>query len=639
MKFFMNEKKQKGITLVALVITIIVLLILAGVTIATLTGDNGILTNATQAKFKNQMAELNEELQLFIAEKTTENPNEFLPETLNAGLTVLEYNTKTDEGGDMYQIFSHLPDQYVSKVEVIKGELIVSTTNRQEIKWLQELGMTPNPYRIEDGVLKSSDDNLLLMDSTGTLVIPSQVTKIDNGAFTNTEGLKTIVLPDSLIEIGDYAFSGNSTLEKVVFGSNLQKIGDFAFQRCTALKEVILPDTVTTIGSTCFEQCIALEKVVLSNQLTVLPYRLFSGCTKLKNIVIPNQVQKIQTYCFEFSGIEVLKLSANVSQLDNQAFYSMNQLRTIEIDPQNQYYTFEDGFLLSKEGTTLFMALNSLTQIKIPDTVTTIQTGAFGGCNLVTSIYIPSKVVKLGGDLFIGNSLKTIEVSPENLNYESDAGSLYIKGKKELLFFAKGVGTAVIPEGVERIWSNSFMNCQYTSVELPQSLLILNGFSLTGLTEVEKVRIPKNVTTLQMASFSNRMKIEVDAENPNYQSVDDTMILSKDGTTLVAVSKAVSEYAIPSTVKKIANSAFYGHPNLTHFTIPNQVQSIGINAFDLCYQLQSIEIPSSVTTIQDAAFSRCSQLSEIRIHQPAGKIAGSPWSCPYGERAVKWDNE
>ena len=43
-------KESKGITLIALVITIIVLLILAGVTIATLTGDNGILTKTNNAK-------------------------------------------------------------------------------------------------------------------------------------------------------------------------------------------------------------------------------------------------------------------------------------------------------------------------------------------------------------------------------------------------------------------------------------------------------------------------------------------------------------------------------------------------------------------------------------------------------------
>ena len=50
MKQEIQQKKEKGITLIALVITIIVLLILAGVTIATLTGDNGILTKTNEAK-------------------------------------------------------------------------------------------------------------------------------------------------------------------------------------------------------------------------------------------------------------------------------------------------------------------------------------------------------------------------------------------------------------------------------------------------------------------------------------------------------------------------------------------------------------------------------------------------------------
>ena len=55
-----KNKKQKGITLIALVITIIVLLILAGVSIATLTGNNGILTRANEAKTETEDAEENE---------------------------------------------------------------------------------------------------------------------------------------------------------------------------------------------------------------------------------------------------------------------------------------------------------------------------------------------------------------------------------------------------------------------------------------------------------------------------------------------------------------------------------------------------------------------------------------------------
>ena len=64
----MKEKlrQQKGITLIALVITIIVLLILAGVTIATLTGENGILTRATDAKEQTEIASVKEQAQLDI---------------------------------------------------------------------------------------------------------------------------------------------------------------------------------------------------------------------------------------------------------------------------------------------------------------------------------------------------------------------------------------------------------------------------------------------------------------------------------------------------------------------------------------------------------------------------------------------
>ena len=62
--FLNNKKGQKGITLIALVITVIVLLILAGVIIAALSGDNGILTKAKEAKEKTEQAQKDEEINL-----------------------------------------------------------------------------------------------------------------------------------------------------------------------------------------------------------------------------------------------------------------------------------------------------------------------------------------------------------------------------------------------------------------------------------------------------------------------------------------------------------------------------------------------------------------------------------------------
>ena len=63
-----KNKKNGGITLIALVITIIVLLILAGVTIATLTGDNGILTKAQEASENTKRANAEEQVKLAVAE-------------------------------------------------------------------------------------------------------------------------------------------------------------------------------------------------------------------------------------------------------------------------------------------------------------------------------------------------------------------------------------------------------------------------------------------------------------------------------------------------------------------------------------------------------------------------------------------
>lgn len=67
------RKANKGITLIALVITIIVLLILAAVSIATLTGENGILKKATKAERESEKTTIEEKIKLAIIAATNEN--------------------------------------------------------------------------------------------------------------------------------------------------------------------------------------------------------------------------------------------------------------------------------------------------------------------------------------------------------------------------------------------------------------------------------------------------------------------------------------------------------------------------------------------------------------------------------------
>ena len=79
-------KNEAGITLIALTITIIVLLILAGVTISALSGDNGILQNATRAKEETEQAEKDEKEKLGNME-----------DTINEYVTGIEVEQVTDE--------------------------------------------------------------------------------------------------------------------------------------------------------------------------------------------------------------------------------------------------------------------------------------------------------------------------------------------------------------------------------------------------------------------------------------------------------------------------------------------------------------------------------------------------------------
>ena len=90
-------KSQKGITLIALVITIIVLLILAGVTIAMLTGENGILNKATGAVSDTEKATAEEAIKMEVYNNIATNEGTFDLNTFTSITTNSDYNYAVGE--------------------------------------------------------------------------------------------------------------------------------------------------------------------------------------------------------------------------------------------------------------------------------------------------------------------------------------------------------------------------------------------------------------------------------------------------------------------------------------------------------------------------------------------------------------
>ena len=365
-----------GVSLIALVVTIIIILIIAGGIIFSPFGDNGIISESKNAKIKNELYKYKEEFEYYIACKKIEDLD-FKKNTLNAGINSLSYNTKTDdEEGNIKTVITTLSNKYIDMLEIIKGELTLHTKDKNLIEIAKLVGIEPNPYDIVDGVLLSSTGNLLLMDQSGTLTIPNSVTTIGEGAFANLDGLKTIIIPGTCKEIAVNAFSYNSSLENVIMQDGVEIIGPSAFSNCKNLKEVQMADSVKTLGAQAFLYCNSLQSIDLSSGITVLASNVFSGCSSLKELIIPNGVTRLEGSCFANLTITEIDIPSSVNYINNSAFINCFELTNINFE-NNDYYFFSDGVLSNKAGTSIvFMTKSKLTEsnvFAIPEGITSFS--------------------------------------------------------------------------------------------------------------------------------------------------------------------------------------------------------------------------------------------------------------------------
>ena len=290
-----KNKAENAITLIVLVITIIIMLIIAGITLTQTLSNNGLLSKTKKAAIIVDFTKYSEEFELYKTEKIISNEN-FYIESLNAGKDSLTYNTQTEEekkqGGNIKTIIKDLKEEYIDNFEVIKGELLYKSQDKAMLEIAKTSGIEINPYNIDEGgELKSSETNLMLMDSQGTLTLPETVTSIGAGAFSNTAGLKKVVIPYSCKEIKQNAFYNNTEIEEVIFETKensdgtvegCEGLGSAAFQGCTNIKEIKLPCSLNYLDGSVFYACTTLEKVNIPPKIKYLSWRNISFMYKTK---------------------------------------------------------------------------------------------------------------------------------------------------------------------------------------------------------------------------------------------------------------------------------------------------------------------------------------------------------------------
>lgn len=175
---------------------------------------------------------------------------------------------------------------------------------------------------------------------TTTLELGENITTIGNSAFYDCRGLKNVTIPQSVTSIGDSAFGECSSLETLSFGenikTNIETIGDDAFYYCIELESVTIPQSVTSIGNDAFGQCHDLQSLTIKDAATSIGHRAFLGCTSL----------------------ETISLGENIKTIGYHAFNSCTSI--------------------------------NLTNVTIPENVTTIRPGTFDYCTHLEYIMLPA---------------------------------------------------------------------------------------------------------------------------------------------------------------------------------------------------------------------------------------------------------
>ena len=276
--------------------------------------------------------------------------------------------------------------------------------------------------------------NKLISGCKNTVILDS-VTSIEDFAFSGCTGLTSITIPDSVTSIGNWAFCDCTGLTSIVVDEN-NTVYD-SRNHCNAIietatntliygcKNTVIPDSVTSIDDYAFIDSTGLTSITIPDSVTSIGFRTFEGCTNLTSITIPDSVTSIGDLAFGYcTGLTSITIPDSVTSIGDCAFYYCTGLTSIAVDENNTVYdsrnhcnaiieTATNKLISGCKNTVIpdsvtsiewgaFGSCTGLTSITIPDSVTSIEWGAFGSCTGLTSITIPDSVTSIGRYAFDG---------------------------------------------------------------------------------------------------------------------------------------------------------------------------------------------------------------------------------------------
>ena len=330
-------------------------------------------------------------------------------------------------------------------------------------------------------------------------------------------------------------------------GKPVVSIGERAFLYCKKLTNLIISDGVTSIGPYAFSEC-GLTSVTIGGSVIEIGEEAFYGCVGLTSVTIPDSVTEIGESAFEacYRLVEVYnKSSLNITAGSEDYGYIAHYAKNVYTSAgESKLHTTSDGVIIY-DDTTFVSYVGNETDIIIPDSVTSIGSGAFWGCSGLTSVTIPDSVTEIGEYAFFGCKGLTSMTIPAGVTSIAQ-GTFYE---------CRGLTNVTIPDSVIEIGKYAFHDCSgLTSVTIPDSVIEIGEYAFYWCIGLKSVTIPDSVINIAQGAF-----------------------YICRGLTSVTIGNG-----------NIGRNAFWDCSELTSVTIGSSVTSIGNGAFSGCSGLTSV---------------------------------------------------
>lgn len=253
---------------------------------------------------------------------------------------------------------------------------------------------------------------------------------------------------------------------------------------------------------------------------------------------------------------------------------------------------------------------STLTEIRLPDSVTVIRDQAFFGCNQLRKMNIPKSLTVL--ELEHSPFPKVFsELIGGCDHFKNEDGILYNADKTEVLLCYTNRGDVKLPKDVRRIAQQAFVNHQSMKViHLPDGLESIEEAAFMGCTALTSVAIPQTVSSIGKRCFWGCHALQEVSLPKSIKEIQPFTFFSCD----------LRSVTLPDGLKKIGEHAFGANFSLRSVHVPNSVRSIGVSAFEKCEGLEEALLSERLTVIERSVFEGCKTLKSVDVPSSVRRI-------------------